>query len=142
MFISKGSYGHGESKNVLPNSVQTPFLPLRGSIVPSFMGGSIGSRMEICESSALPIPMVRRLHQTMVISKGSYGHGESKNVLPKSVQTPYLPLRGSKVPRFMQGSIGPRIEICETSALPIPMVPCLHISKGIYGHGKSKNVLP
>ena len=128
MVISKRSYGHGESKNVLPKSVQTPYLPLRGSIVPRFIGGSIGSRMEICESSALPIPMVRRLHQTMVISKGSYGHGESKNVLPKSVQTPYLPLRGSKVPRFMQGSIGPRMEICETSALTIPMVPRLHQS--------------
>ena len=62
----------------------------------------------------------------MVISKGRYGHGEFKNVLPKSVQTPYLPLRGSTVPRFMGGSIGPRMEICETSALPIPMVPRLH----------------
>ena len=130
MFISKGSYGHGESKNVLPKSVQTPFLPLRGRIVPCFMGGSIGSRMEICESSALPIHMVRRLHQTMVISKGSYGHGDYKNVLPMLVQTPYLPLRVSKVPHFMQGSIGPRMEICETSALPIPMVPRLNLNNG------------
>ena len=68
--------------------------------------------------------------KTMVISKGSYRHGESKNVLPKSVQTPYLPLRGSKVPRFMSGSIRPRMEICDTSALPIPMVPRLHQSNG------------
>ena len=66
----------------------------------------------------------------MVISKGSYGLRESKIVLRKSVQTPYLPLRGSKVPRFIGGSIGPRMEICETSALPIPMVPCLHQSNG------------
>ena len=28
------------------------------------MEGSIGPRMEICETSALPIPMVRRLHQS------------------------------------------------------------------------------
>ena len=66
----------------------------------------------------------------MVISKGSYGHGESKNVLSRSVQIPYLPLRGSKVPRFKGGSIGPRIEICKTSALPIHMVPRLHQSNG------------
>ena len=66
----------------------------------------------------------------MVISKGSYGHGESKNALPKSVQTPYLPLWGSKVPRFMGGCIGRRMEICETSALSIPMVPRLHQSNG------------
>ena len=119
--------------------------------------------MEICETSALPIPMVPRLHQSngyikrklrasrvqncialvwadtvltsawtkpMVISKGSYGHGESKIVLPKSVQTPYLPLGGRKVPRFMGVSKGPRMEICETSALPISMVPRLHQSNG------------
>ena len=66
----------------------------------------------------------------MVISKGSYGHGESKNVLPYSVQIPYLPLRGSKVPRFMADSTGPRMEICKTSALPIHMVPRLHESNG------------
>ena len=71
----------------------------------------------------------------MVISKGSYGHGESKNllsknVLSKSVQIPYLPLRGSKVPRFKGCSIGPRMEICKTSALHIPIVPRLHQSNG------------
>ena len=259
MVISKGSYGHGESKNVLPQSVQIPCLLVRGKKLPRFMGGSIGPRMEICETSALPIPMVRRLHQSngyikrklrawrvqksisrvsgdigpitawpqstpfhwwqyraqngnmrnfsptnpngtafapkqwlyqkeatgiqsskmychsrcryrtylcveakypvscgvvqgteckyakhrpyqspwygvrtkaMVISKVSYGNGESKNVLPKSVQTPYLPLRGSKVPRFMGGSIGRRMEICETSGLPIPMVPRLRQTNG------------
>ena len=195
MVISKGSYGHGEFKNALPQSVQIPYLPLRGSKVPRFMGCSIGPRMEICETSALPIPMVSRLHQSngyikrklwawrvqkcialvgadtvltswgpanypvsrevvqgtewkyaklrsyqspwysvcikaMAISKGSYGHGEFKNVLPQSVQIPYLPLRGSKVPRFMGGSKGPRMEICEISALPIPMVRRLHQSNG------------
>ena len=66
----------------------------------------------------------------MVISKGSYGHGESKIVLPYSVQIPYLPLRGSKVPRFMGGNKGTRMEIYKTSALPIPMVPRLHQSNG------------
>ena len=122
MVISKGSYGHGESKNVLPKSVQTPYLPLRGSKVPHFMGGSIGHRMEICETAALPIPMVPLLHQS---------NGYIKRKLRASrVQIPYLPLRLSKVPRFMGGSIRPRMEICETSALPIPMVPRLHQSNG------------
>ena len=40
------------------------------------------------------------------------------------MQIPYLPLRGRKLPHFM-GHIGPRMEICEISALPIPMVPRL-----------------
>ena len=44
--------------------MQIPYLPLRGSKVPHFMGGSIGSRMEICEISALQIPIVPRLHQS------------------------------------------------------------------------------
>ena len=46
------------------------------------------------------------------------------------MQIPYLPLRVSKVPRFMGSSIGPRMEICETLALPIPMVLRLHQSNG------------
>ena len=32
----------------------------------------------------------------------------------------------AKLPRFMGGSIGPRMEICENPSLPIPMVPRLH----------------
>ena len=116
------------SKNVLPNSVQTPYLPLRGSKLPRFMGDSRGPRLEICETWALPIPMVPRFHQS--ISKESYGHGESKNGLANSVQTPYLPLRRNKLPHFMGGSIGPRMEICKTSTLPIPMVPHFHQISG------------
>ena len=57
-------------------------------------------------------------------------HAESEIVLPLSVQTPYLPLRGSKVLRFMGGSIGSRIEISETLAQAIPMVTRLHQSNG------------
>ena len=59
----------------------------------------------------------------MVISKGSYGHGELKTVLPLSVQIAYIPVRDRKVSRFMGGSIGPRMEICGSLGLPIPMVP-------------------
>ena len=62
----------------------------------------------------------------MVISKGRYRYGEHKNLLPYSVQKPYLPLWGRKLPRFIGGSIGPRMQICETSGLLIPMVPRFH----------------
>ena len=44
------------------------------------------------------------------------------------MQTPYSQVRGQKLPRFMGSSIGPRMEIYETSALPIPMVPSLYLS--------------
>ena len=75
-------------------------------------------------------PWYRVCTKAMVISKGSFGHGEFKNVLSQSVQIPYLSLHGRKVPRFMEGGIGHRMEICETSDLPIPMVPRLYQSNG------------
>ena len=67
-------------------------------------------------------PWYRVSTRAMVISKGSYGHRKSKNGLANSVQTPYLPLRGNKLPRFM-GGIGPRMKICGNSGLHIPLVP-------------------
>ena len=57
-------------------------------------------------------------------------NGELKNVMLLSVQIPYLPVRCRKLPRFMRVSIRPRMEICESSGLPIPMVPCLHQTNG------------
>ena len=195
MVISKGSYGHGEFKNVLPQSVQIAYLPLRGRKVPRFMGGQYRAlngnmrnfgptnphgtafapkqwlyqkeatgmespkmhrpslcryRTYHCVEAKYPVswgavygtewkyakfrpyqsPWYRVCTKAMVISKGSYGNGEFKNVLPELVQISYLPLRGSKVPRFMGGSIGQRMEIRETSALPIYMILRLHQSNG------------
>ena len=97
---------------------------------PVLWGVVLGPEWKYAKLRPYQSPWYRVCTKAMVISKGSYGHGESKNVLPKSVQIPYLPLRGSKVPRFMGRSRGPRMEICETSALPIPMVPRLHQSNG------------
>ena len=57
-------------------------------------------------------------------------NGELKNVMLWSLQILYLPVQGSKLPRFIGVSIGPRLEICETSGLPIPMAPRLHQSNG------------
>ena len=94
------------------------------------MGGSIGPRKEICETSGLPIPMVLRLHQSNDYMKRKLGHGEFKNVLPKSVKIPYLPVRGHKLPHVKGGNIGSRKEICESLGLPIPMVPRFHQSNG------------
>ena len=71
-------------------------------------------------------PWCRVCTKEIVISKERYGHGQFKNVLPESLQIPYLPVRCRKLPRFIDGSIGSRLEICGISALPIPMVPRLH----------------
>ena len=63
MVISKGSYGNEEFKTVLPYSVQIRYLPVRSRKLPCVMGGSIGSREVICETSGLPNLIVPRLHQ-------------------------------------------------------------------------------
>ena len=49
-----------------------------------------------------------------------------QKVLPQSVKKPYLPVWGRKLPHFMRGSIGPRMEICVNSGLPIGIVPRFH----------------
>ena len=42
----------------------------------------------------------------------------------------HSPMRGRKLPRVQGGSTGSTMEICETSGLPIPMVPRLHQCNG------------
>ena len=163
------------SKNVMPQSVQKLYLAVRDHKLPHFMAVCIGQRMEICEISGLPIPMVPHLHQSnahikrklhvwrvqncnalvgaeiilksvgaqttpfyggavqgrewkytkfrasqspwycvcttaMVTLKGSYVYGELKNVMPWSVQKPYLAVQDRKLAHFMGSRIGSRIE--------------------------------
>ena len=49
--------------------MQIRYLTVRGRKLPRVMGGSIGSREEISETSGLPNPMVPRLHQCNGYSK-------------------------------------------------------------------------
>ena len=44
--------------------MQIPYLPVQGRKLPRVMGGSIGSRMGICEISTLPSPIIPRLYQS------------------------------------------------------------------------------
>ena len=53
--------------------MQIPYLPVRVRKLPNFMGVSIGPRMEICENSGLPIPMVAHLHQSNRYIKRNLG---------------------------------------------------------------------
>ena len=128
MVILKGSYEHGEFKNVLPQSVQVPSYQCGAANYPVSWGVVQGPEWKYAKLRPYPSSWYRVCTKAMVMSKGSYGHGEFKNVLPQSVQIPYLPVRGRKLPRFIGGIIEPRMEVCETSALPIPIVPHLHQS--------------
>ena len=69
MFISKGSYGCGEPKNVISYSVKKPYLRLRAAKLRILKQCRIWPTLEICGSSGPPIPMVPCLHQINVYIK-------------------------------------------------------------------------
>ena len=111
--------------------MQIPYLPVRGRKVLRFMGGSIGPRMEICGISGLPIIMVPRLQKKQwLFEKEATGMESSKMYYTSRYRYRTYQCGGRKVPRFMGGSRGPRMEICGNSGLPLLMVPCLHQSNG------------
>ena len=97
---------------------------------PASWGTVYGPETKFGKLRAYQPPWYRICTNAMVISNGSYGHEEFKNVLPSSVQIPYLQVQGRKLPRVMGGSIGSRVDICEILGLPIHMVPRLHQSNG------------
>ena len=101
-------------------------LASTGTQTTSFHGGSIGPKMEICENSGLPFTMVPRLHQSNVYIKRKLWVWSDQKYIPLVGGKPYLPVRVCKLPRFMQGSIMPRMEICINSSQPIGMIPCFY----------------
>ena len=126
MVISKGSYRHGEFKNLFPWLVQISYLAVRGSKLSRVMRVNIGSRKEICETSGLPIPMVPHLHQSNGYMKSKLRAWRVQKCIALVGADTVQPVWGRKLPLFMGGSIGPRNEICETSGIPITMVLHLH----------------
>ena len=110
--------------------MQIAYLPVQGRKVPRFMGGSIGPRMEICGTSGLPLLIVPRLHQNNGYIKRKLLAWRVQKCITLVGAVAVFTSAGRKVPRFMRGSIGHRMEICGTSGLPILMVPRLHQSNG------------
>ena len=109
--------------------MQIPSLPLRGSKVHRFMGDSIGHRMEICEISALPIPMVPRLHQSNGYIKRKLRAWRVQKCIALVGADTVLTTAWKESTPF-HGGIGPRVQICGNSGLHIPMVTRLHQSNG------------
>ena len=126
--ISKGSYGNGESKNVILVSVEKAHLAVRTCKVSGFIQRLIGPPVLIGRNSRQPSPWYHVCTFAIVISKGSYGNGEFKNVILVSVQKAHLAVRTCKVRCFMHRCIGPLVSIFGNSGLPFAMVPCLHQS--------------
>ena len=110
------------------------------------MGGSIGPRKEICGNSGLAILMVQRLQQSNGNIKRKLRAWRVQKCFTLVGADTVLTSAGPQSTPFYEGSIGPRMEICGISGLPILMVPRFHQcngkSKGSYGHGEFKTVLP
>ena len=85
--------------------------------------------METCEISDLPIPMVPRLHQSNGYIKKKLRVRRPQKCNPL-VGAENIPVREHKLPCFKWDSKGPRMEICEISGKPIPIVLHLHQSNG------------
>ena len=145
MVISKGSYWHGEFKNVSSYSVKIPYSPLRGSKVQHFMGGSIEPRIEICETSALSITMVPRLHQSNGYMKRKLRAWRVQKCIALVGADTVLTTVWKQSTQFQGGKYRAQNENIRNSTLPIPMVPrftkAMVVYKGSYGHGEFKNVL-
>ena len=69
IFISKGSYGYGETRNVFRYSVQSPHLTVRAVIIPRLEGGRIGPRTESLVYWDGPMAMVPCLDQGNIYTK-------------------------------------------------------------------------
>ena len=125
IFISKGSYGNVEPKNVILVLVQKGYFPLRGRKLSGFMHRCIEQSI-FTEILGYLSPWYRVCTKAISISKGSYGNVEPKNVVLVLVQKGYFPIRNRKLPGLMHRCIGPTIEIFGNSGLPFAKVPCLH----------------
>ena len=101
-------------------------LTTAGPQATPFHGVSIWPEMEICEISGLLIPMVLRLHQSNDYIKRKLRVWIALKCIALVGSEIVLTTAGGKLPRFMGCRLEPEMEICETSGLPIPMVPRLH----------------
>ena len=82
--------------------------------------------MEICGNLGLHIPMVPRLHQSNGYIKRKQRAWRDQKCIAHVGANTVLTSSGPETTLFMGGSIGLRMEICETLGLQIPMVPRLH----------------
>ena len=112
-----------------------PYLPVRAHKLHRVMGGSIGSRMQTCGISGLPIPMVPRLLHSSGYTKRMLRAWRVQKCIALVGEDTVLTSAWPQTTPCHGGSIGSRMEICRISGLPIRMVPHLHQS---YGYIKRK----
>ena len=82
MVISKGSYGHGESKMYCPSRYRHRTYHCVEAKYPVSWGVVQGPEWKYAKLQLYQSPWYRVCTKAMVMSKGSYRHGEYKIVLP------------------------------------------------------------
>ena len=89
IFISKRSYGYGETRNVFPYSVQKPLLTVQAVKLPRLKGVGISPRKETCVNWGGPIVMVPCLHQGNICIKRKLQECRHQKCIPLvGVKTP------------------------------------------------------
>ena len=82
MVISKGSYGMDSSKLYCPRLCRYRTYQCGATNYPVSWGAVQGPPRKYAKLRAYQYPWYRVCTNAMVISKGSHGHGDFKNVLP------------------------------------------------------------
>ena len=113
-------------KNVILVSVQKARFAVQACKKPCFMQRHKEPTVQICGNSGLFIAMVTCLHQWNVYTKKKIMVYSVQNVIRISVQQAHFAVRACKEPCFIPRRIGPTVQICGNSRLPIAMVRCLH----------------
>ena len=91
------SWRYGEFKNVILLSVQRAHKPWRACKVGRHSERCVVPSMEIQENSRLNVGRYKVCTNASDTPKGSWGHGEFKNVIPLSVQRVHKPWRACKM---------------------------------------------
>ena len=112
------------------------------------MGGSIGTGMEICEISGLPIHMVPRLHQNNGYFKRKLWEWRAQKCIALVGAETVLTSAGPQSTPFHGGQYrnrnGNKRKFGPVNPHGAAIAPkqWLYIPKGGYGYGELKNVLP
>ena len=101
-----------EPNNLICISVQKPYRPARACKSPRFEIRRIVPSMDFIGIWLYLSPWYRVCTKEILISEGSYGYGEHKNVICISVQKPYRPVRACKSPGFEMRRIVPSMDYC------------------------------
>ena len=113
MVITKGSCGFGEPKNVIALSVKKKNVlavtGLETTRIHAAPNRADNGNLE--EIQGYLSRWYRICTKAMIISKGSYGYGDRKNLIALSMEKTYWRLRAWKLPGFMQRRIGQTMEI-------------------------------